>query len=1193
MDLDIAFRVDTPTVPKEDDTADVKAYYEKWEKSNRLSLLLMQAHVIKHIRGSIPVCKTAKEFMKAIEDQFVSSDKTKASILMTKMSSMKYSGNGSIREHIMEMRDIVSQLNEMEFTISENFLVHFILNSLPASYGPFKISYNTQKEKWSINDLLSMCVQEEERIKGEKVQSAHTVIHYTGKDKKGPWKKKQRVNKSGESSNSVNKGKLKCFFCKKIGHKKQDCMKYKKWLEKKGNTSLVSYECHLLNVPNFSWWIDSGATAHISNSMQGFLNHRDPTERERNIFSGNKMASCVKAVGTCRIIMDTGYILDLINTLYVPSYSRNLISISKLDKLSYSFLFNNSTLSICKDSQCIGSGYICDGLYRLNLKNNYDESCVVQHELVGNKRGKVNEKSSLLWHRRLGHFSKERIQRLVNEGVLGKIDFTDFGTCVECIKAKHTNTSKKGAKRSNDLLEIVHTDICGPFSPCITGEKYFAIFIDDYSRYMYLYLLFEKGDVFQAFKDYKVEVEKQLGKVIKIVRSDRGGEYYGRFTDKGQREGPFARYLREEGIVPQYTMPGTPSQNGVAERRNRTLKEMVRAMLCHSNLPIHLWSEALKTAVHVLNKVPTKSVLKTPYELWTGRKPSLYYMHIWGCPAEAKLYNPHEKVFDPRTTSGYFIGYPERSKGYRFYCPTHTSQMVETGKAKFLEDVNFSGSDISRQLNFDELEDSDVITPINEEVPITTESRIEHEVNTQPLNDQNDDHEVRLWRSKRIRKPAISDDYVVYLQEPNEEVEDINDPISFSQAMNSVNANDWFNAMKEELDSMDKNHVWDLVDLPQGVKPIGSKWVYKTKRNSKGEIERYKTRLVAKGYTQREGIDYNETFSPVSSKDSLRIIMALVAHFNLELHQMDVKTAFLNGDLDEEVYMVQPQGFIPNDKSHMVCKLRKSIYGLKQSSRQWFVKFNKVILSFGFTANTVDRCIYLKISGSKFMILALYVDDILLATNDLGMLHETKKFLSSNFEMKDMGEAAYVLGIEIHRDRSKGMLGLSQKSYISKILERFGMKNCTPGPSPIVKGDKVSSKQCPQNEVEKRQMSGVPYTSAIGSLHYAQTCTRPDIAYAVELLSRYQSNPGMEHWKRVKKILRYLQGTKDYMLTYRRSDSLEIVGYSDADWGGCQDSRKSTTGVIFLLADGAITWRSIKQKVNCIIHNGGRALCLS
>jgi hypothetical protein len=309
----------------------------------------------------------------------------------------------------------------------------------------------------------------------------------------------------------------------------------------------------------------------------------------------------------------------------------------------------------------------------------------------------------------------------------------------------------------------------------------------------------------------------------------------------------------------------------------------------------------------------------------------------------------------------------------------------------------------------------------------------------------------------------------------------------------------------------------------------------------------------------------------------LRIILALVAHFDLELQQMDVKTTFLNGDLEEKVYMKQPEGFPSSDGEQLVCKLKKSIYGLKQASRQWYLKFHNVISSFSFVENVMDQCIYQKVSGSKICFLVLYVDDILLATNDKGLLYEVKQFLSKTFDMKDMGEAFYVIGIKIHRDRFRGILGLSQETYINKVLERFRMKDCSPSVAPIMKGDRFSLNQCPKNDLEKEQMKNIPYASAVGSLMYAQVYTRPDIAFVVGMLGRYQSNPGLDHWRAAKKVMRYLQGTKDYMLMYRRTDNLEVIGYSDSDFAGCIDSRKSTSGYIFLMVGGAVSWRSAKQ----------------
>ena len=499
----------------------------------------------------------------------------------------------------------------------------------------------------------------------------------------------------------------------------------------------------------------------------------------------------------------------------------------------------------------------------------------------------------------------------MSDRILEPLDYTDLDVCVECIKGKQTNIIKLSANRSSGVLQLIHTDICGPFPTASwNGQQYFITFIDDYSRYGYLYLIHEKSQSLDVFKSFKAEVENQLGEKIKAVKSDRGGEYYGRYDGSGeQRPGPKVKFLEECGIVPQYTMPGQPRMNGVAERRNRTLKDMVRSMISHSSLPESLWGEALKTAVYILNRVPSKAVAKTPYELWTGKKPSIKHLHLWGCPAEARPYRPHENKLDSRTVSCYFVGYPERSRGFQFDDPS-TKSFFETGNARFLEDVVFEEESVLLpNVVIDDCQPVDIVQDTfqdnNEDLPIELPTQNQEAAPEEQT--QQPQEEVPLRRSTREKRSAISSDYIVFLQEHEFDIgimED--DPINFQQVKQSANCQKWIDAMNDEMKSMKDNDVWELVELPEGAKPIGCKWILKTKRDSKGNIERYKARLVAKGLTQKEGIDYKETFSPVSSKDSFRIIMALVAHFDLELHQMDVKTAFLNGDIEETIYMTQP-----------------------------------------------------------------------------------------------------------------------------------------------------------------------------------------------------------------------------------------------------------------------------------------------
>ncbi|KAL0462715.1 UNVERIFIED_CONTAM: hypothetical protein Slati_0159100 [Sesamum latifolium] len=467
MDIGYAIRKIEPAPITETGQPDEVDLYEKWERSNHLSVMFIKTKISASIRGLVDQHNNVCELLKAIDDQFVSSDKALASTLIMIFTSQKLTGLNGVREHIMQMRDIAAQLKSLEVDMSESFLVHYILSTLPPQYAPFKISYNTHKDKWSINELMTMCVQEEGRLSMEAGESVHMATQ--GKNKcQAKEKGKAKVPPHAEI-----KKESKCFFCKKKGHIKKDCPKFKIWLEKKGNQlSYVCCESNMVDICHNTWWIDSGPTIHITNSLQGLENLRKPVESEYYIYSGNKMGSRVKAIGTCRLVLNSGFVLILKKTFYIPNFSRNLISVSRLVPYGYSFKFGD------------------------------DITLFYNNHLVGN------------------------------------------------------------------------------------------------------------GEALDAFKIFKAEVEKQCDKQIKIVRSDRGGEYFGRYTEGGQAPGPFAKFLAEQGIVAQYTMPGSPDQNGVAERRNQTLLDMVRNMMASSKLPKSLWIEALKTVVYILNRVQPRLSLR-------------------------------------------------------------------------------------------------------------------------------------------------------------------------------------------------------------------------------------------------------------------------------------------------------------------------------------------------------------------------------------------------------------------------------------------------------------------------------------------------------------------------------------------------------------------------------------------------------
>jgi hypothetical protein len=437
-------------------------------------------------------------------------------------------------------------------------------------------------------------------------------------------------------------------------------------------------------------------------------------------------------------------------------------------------------------------------------------------------------------------------------------------------------------------------------------------------------------------------------------------------------------------------------------------------------------------------------------------------------------------------------------------------------------------------------------------------------------------NEVRQVGEKRVRKPQTRFDEECHVT--SNLTADINEPSNVHEAVNGEYSNEWKNAMQSEYNSLLENNTWELVPPPENKNVIGSKWVYKVKRNADGSVERFKARLVAQGYAQSQGIDYEEVFAPVAQYNYIRTLLAVANVCNWDIHQMDVKTAFLQGELEEEIYLKQPDGFVDKDRPDHVCKLRKSIYGLKQAARCWNNSIDGYLQANGYKKTTADLCIYIKSVVSEngkvdFVIIAIYVDDMLFFSNNVDMLEREKSAIGKRFDVEDLGELHYVLGMSVKRNRRLRTLSISQKTYLQGVLKRFDMENCRSVSTPLEFGKKYEALNEEENPVDVKG-----YQIAIGCLNYATLISRPDLAVAIGVLSKFMANPGLEHWKGVKRVLRYIQGTLDYGLMYT-SDGKEpiLTGYSDADWGGDLTTRRSTTGYVFQIQGNTVSWCSKLQ----------------
>ena len=878
--------------------------------------------------------------------------------------------------------------------------------------------------------------------------------------------------------------------------------------------------------------------------------------------------------GTYNLVADLGngstQNIALKEVLYLPDLKKNLLSVQAMAKLDASIQFDGTECKIMRNSKLLATGKIHEKLYMLTI--------IPDVEYI-NVAKEIPDKN--LWHCRFGHVGMDSISKLIDENMAEGMNCSNHGkessVCESCIMGKQHRTTfpKDKSHRASQPFEIIHSDVCGPMNiKSLGSSRYFVTFIDDYSRYTQTYFLKSKDEVLEKFKEF-VNYVNTLGKKVKVLRSDNGGEYCSK---------TFQDYLKEHGIQHQTTVPYNPEQNGTAERMNRTLLESARSMMFHAGMPKEFWAEAIHTATYVHNRSPTSSLKDvTPFERLFGQKPDVSNLRVFGCIAFKHIPDAERSKLDRKSSKCVFVGYPEGTKGYKLY-DLEKKSFVRSRNIIFQE-RRFHNFKSKENVEFYNLENSVIgaIIKPNDHAEVNDGDDVEVDIPVlynHPVGANYEDNfmrEVENLNPQRVRRPPQRYDEELY-NCTEDLTADINEPCNINEAWNGRNSAEWKKATESEYESLVDNHTWDLVPPPDDKNIIGSKWVFKVKRNADGTVQKFKARLVAQGYTQSPGIDYDEVFAPVVRYTSIRTLLAVANICNWEIHQMDAKTAFLQGNLNEEIYMRQPNGFVDPEKPDYVCKLNKGIYGLKQATRCWNNSINSYLLSHGYKKSTADPCVYIKTVTSQdgtvhFVMIAIYVDDMLFFSNNTDMLEKEKNAIAKEFQVEDLGELHYVVGMSIVRNREKRTMSITQKKYLEGVLKKFDMENCKPVSTPLEFGKKYEELSKDDERFDKQM-----YQRAIGCLTYAATISRPDLSTAVSVLSKFMSNPGIEHWKGVKRVLRYVQGTLDNGLIYSANDTSTILtGYSDADWAGDLSKRRSTTGYVFQIQGSTVSWCSKRQ----------------
>jgi len=965
--------------------------------------------------------------------------------------------------------------------------------------------------------------------------------------------------------------------------------------------------------------IDAGASSHFCPDRAKFRNYHPLVGK--SILTADGRSHVAAGVGDVIIHLPNGDKrgpVMLKEAVHAPGFSFTLISVGRLDDAGCKTIFGGGMCTILDTSgKSIATVPKADGLYRLVEGKSTAET---EH---ANFAAKMSISEA---HRKFGHIAHTAVRHAINNGLVTGIEIDHASVpefCDSCAKAK-SNTHpfpKESDTRAEEYGERVHWDLWGPAAvQAIDGSSYCAARIDDATREMYLFFLKKKSETEAAYKKDEAYLETQTGRHIKYARFDRGGEFMSTSLKDHQDK---------KGTTRELAVHDSQSQNGVSERGMRTRAEQARALLIEAGLPRFLWRHAMEHSAWLRNRTPTHALDgKTPYEARKGKKPHLAGLQEFGAAAYVKDNNAGK--LDSRARVGRFVGYDTESKGFRIYFPERRIVSIE-------RNVVFNKNDVTVVIPGEQSEGekdkviqlSDITTKAQptppetgcEDVPPVTETV--HAPKSVPfpsnkksgdssddlVDDPPNDAEPAYGRGHRNAKkhdykalgggkPQHANIAVLtedeYLHDFYTGDFDANcgiiteyalassmgrEPRSLEEALRGPNAKQWADANEYEIGQLEKNRTWDVVILPAGKKPIPVMAVLKSKPGEGGGDDIFRVRYVAGGHKQVEGVDYSETFAAAAKMPSFRVVLGNAAQEDWEIHQVDVKSAYLNAPLEETVYMLPPPGVLRPGQEGMVCHLKKGLYGLKQAGRGWQKMLTAVFINdLGFKRSAVDHSVFILKTDKEHTVVAVATDDMAVTSRRISDVAKFKSELRKHFDITDLGEMTRFLGFDVRRDRAARTIAINQEAYIKTLGERFRLTDAKPVTTPMDSGVQFSKEQGPSTPTQIARMKGVPYSEAIGSILWPVMVSRPDAAFAVSTLSQFIQNPGPAHWEGVKRVISYLLTTKDHWLTWGGRGKTIVEAYCDADWGEKLD-RHSVSGYSFHMGQGAVTWSSKKQHI--------------
>jgi hypothetical protein len=1060
-----------------------------------------------------------------------------------------------MNQHVDKLDELVTKLEMAGKEIGEREQVDILLNSLSEPYAQVVIGIeNWNEDKITLAEVTSRLLHEEE--KHEQANKKDEAAFQAG----------------GKGKRRRDKSQVTCYGCNKKGHYKSECPEKEKGEDTAARADEYVFAAQTEQRNKKRFLLDSGASRHMVNDV-GMLTGTKYLKEHATVHLADNSEVPGIAVGKLKVILQ-GVAVVITNVLLVPELERNLISIEGLTGMGAEVKFADGSCKINRSGKTVLTVKSNRGLYEFDAEVEKGETAAL-----------VETTQEKEWHKRLGHVPYVTLDKMAKEGIVeglpknwnpGTID-----NCISCIKGKLARKKFPTSEQNrNDGKVVLHTDMMGPMRVMTPEKKKYVItFLIEESRYAEIALCSRKSEAAKKTIEFITKYKVQTGKTIQIIRSDNAKEYV---------EGDLKKYCEKQGIIQETTVPHTPQQNGMAERLNRTLMEMAKCMLFESGMSDTWWGEAIITATYVRNRIHSNTIKSTPYETEFGVKADVGYMRQFGEDCFAFVPEGTRTKLKPKAIECRFLGYGDRVKGYRLVRKDN-KKIIHSRDVKWLTvekmpmSIEITETDEQEQAvgelepQHDKLERNKDTSKVKEELK-ELRVRFHDELTPATTNPET----ITPRRSGRVTRPVMkygtyaNAAIMVFAAVPGDE------PTSYQESQEGKESKEWKLAMESEMKSLEENGTYEACNLPNGKKAIGCKWVYKIKKGADGEIIKYKARIVAQGYNQREGVDYFETFSPVVNIKTVRMILALATNLDLEVHQIDFTTAYLNGDITEEIYMKQPAGF--DDGTGRVLKLKKALYGLKQSGRQWNKKLHEYLTSQDYVQSGYDPCLYLKwVSNGGMVWLCVYVDDTIIAGHQESTVVSEKENIRKHFKSTDQGSISFVLGMKIERYRESRKMKLSQEVYIDKMLDQFGMKESKPASTPMATDFRSRVQKIPKQENAKENEDDekfeAPYRQLIGSLLHLSNYSRPDISLAVSILSRSLDSYTENHWMAAKRVLRYLNGTKSHCLIYGRdvNDGIKLNGYADADWAGDETDRKSMSGWTTSIGKNVVNWNASKQ----------------